>query len=439
MVGVIAAQSIGEPTSQMTLNTKHFAGQAGKGSSNMGVSRIKEIISYGKNIQTPQMMIYFDKKYNKNKKSVNKINSYLKHLTIEELIDSAEIIYNVKGDDDISNIIKDDNVKNPFFINDQNTDESNLPFIFRFKLNIEKMMDKETTLLDIKTKFITYWYKNFSNLKNLKRNIKDIVSKIDELAILNNNDNVIHIKFKMNDFNYNILTSFFKIILKTITLKGIDNIDDTGMSQEMLVSFDENGNKQVEKEYVVITSGINISELKYIKGIDFARTRVNDIYQTHKHYGIEACFQIIINELLFTFNAGGSGGINYSHLALLVDFMTHPGEIISIDRFGLNKLNIDPMARASFEKTMEHFVNAAIFNDVDKLNSVSSRVMVGRVIQGGTGCFDLLLDTEKLINSEYIEDETGGRTTFKPLDIDPLFEDIMTNDLNKIDFYIPKL
>ena len=75
------------------------------------------------------------------------------------------------------------------------------------------MMDKETTLLDIKTKFITYWYKNFSNLKNLKRNIKDIVSKIDELAILNNNDNVIHIKFKMNDFNYNILTSFFKIIL----------------------------------------------------------------------------------------------------------------------------------------------------------------------------------------------------------------------------------
>ena len=42
-VGVIAAQSIGEPTSQMTLNTKHSAGVASKSSANMGVPRIKEM------------------------------------------------------------------------------------------------------------------------------------------------------------------------------------------------------------------------------------------------------------------------------------------------------------------------------------------------------------------------------------------------------------
>ena len=61
-------------------------------------------------------------------------------------------------------------------------------------------------------------------------------------------------------------------------------------------------------------------------------------------------------ELNTTFNEGGSGGINYNHLSLLVDFMTHTGDITSIDRHGLGKLDIDPMSKASFEKTMEHFM-----------------------------------------------------------------------------------
>ena len=105
---------------------------------------------------------------------------------------------------------------------------------------------------------------------------------------------------------------------------------------------------------------------------------------------------IILFELNSTFNAGGSNGVNFNHISLLVDFMTHSGDITSIDRHGLSKLDIDPMSKASFEKTMEHFVNAAIFNESDKLSSVSSKIMVGQVIPGGTGSFSLKMDTEKI-------------------------------------------
>ena len=421
-----------------TLNTKHHAGVAGKGSASMGVPRIKELLSYSKSIKTPLMTIYFDEKYCKSKSDTNIISSYLKHLTIGELIDNAEIYHTIDGNDDMSKMLRDDKVTNPFYINNAKDKLETMPFIIRLKLNLEKLMDKETTLLDIKTKFITYWYKNFSNLKNVRKGLKDILMYVEKLAILSNNDNIIHIRFKMSEFDYKSLTAFLSIVLNTITLKGIDNIDNITPQQERRIQFNEIGETIVNKEHLVISNGINIEGLLYIKGIDHIRTKINDIDTVYRMYGIEAARKIIIDELLATFNAGGSDSLNHAHVAVLVDMMTYSGEVISIDRHGLNKVDNDPLSRASFEKTMEHFINAALFSETDKLKSISSRIALGRVIPGGTGSFDIILDTEKLKNSEYIENETGGRTTFVYLEKESLFEDLIKNGFNDHNFFIPK-
>jgi DNA-directed RNA polymerase beta' subunit len=419
-----------------TLNTKHFAGVASKGSANSGVPRIKEIMSYSKSIKTPQTIVYFDDKYNTSKSDTNLIASYFKHLTIRELIEGAEIYYSMDGKDDLSKQLEEDNTTNPFYVNNAKDSIKSLPFVIRLKMNLEKMMDKETTLLDIKTKFITYWYKNFSNLKTVKKQYKDILLNVDKLAILSNNDNIIHIRFRLNDFNYTMLTTFLNIILDVITLKGIDNIANVHQSQERRMKSNEHGDMVVEKEYVAFTDGINLEGLKMLKGINHSRTRVNDIETVYKNYGIEAARNIIINELVNTYEAGG-GGVNHAHISLLVDTMTYSGEVVSIDRHGMNKVDNDPISKASFENTMDHFINAAIFSETDKLKSVSSRIAVGRVMNGGTGAFDLILDTEKLRNSEYIENETGGRTSFIPLTIEPLFGDIIEHGFARNDFFLP--
>ena len=60
MVGVIAAQSIGEPTTQMTLNTFHFAGVASKSNVTRGVPRIEEIFSLTENPKNPSLTIYLN-------------------------------------------------------------------------------------------------------------------------------------------------------------------------------------------------------------------------------------------------------------------------------------------------------------------------------------------------------------------------------------------
>jgi DNA-directed RNA polymerase beta' subunit len=419
-----------------TLNTKHFAGVASKSSANSGVPRIKEIMDYSKSIKTPQMIVYFDDKYNTNKADTNMITSYFKQLTIGELIDSAEILYSMDSSDKLSKILIDDKTSNPFYINNQKEPIKTLPFVIRLTLNLEKMMDKETTLLDIKTKFITYWYKHYSNLKTVKKSLKDILINVERLAILSNNNNVIHIRFRLSEYNYNILTSFLNIVLDVITLKGIDNISNVSQVQERRIIFNEKGDMLVDKEHIVITDGINIDGMKMLKGINHARTKINDITTVYMNYGIEAARVVIINELINTFETGGSS-VNHTHISLLVDMMTYNGEVISINRHGMNKVDYDPISKASFEKTMDHFINAAIFSETDKMQSVSSRIAIGRVIPGGTGAFDLLLDTEKLKNSEYITNETGGRTSFIPLTKEPIFEDIIKNGFARNDFFIP--
>jgi DNA-directed RNA polymerase II subunit RPB1 len=441
MVGIIAAQSVGEPTSQMTLNTKHFAGVAKGGSANMGVSRIQELLHFSKNIKTPQMVIYFKDQWANDRSALNKVVSYFKHLSIRQLVSSAEVFYDVGTNDALSKKIKADNVSSPFFVNNQKAEISSLPFVFRIKFDIEKLLDKETTLLDIKTKFISHWYKNYTNLKNLKKNEKEVVSRISRCAILSNTatdkEQIIHIRFSMSSFNYNIITEFLRMVFDDITLKGIENIAGLDVSQERVIKFDKNtGEVKAEKEYVVFTSGINFEKMRMMKGIDFTRTKCNDIATTLRLYGIEATRQILLHELSETYNAGGSN-INQNHLSLLIDQMCHLGEITSIDRHGLSKIDMDPIARASFEKTMDHFVNAALFNEKDQMKSVSTRIAVGRVIPGGTGAFDLLLDTKKLENSEYTENESGGRITFTPLEEEPLLQDIMKYQSGKVDFFVP--
>jgi hypothetical protein len=90
--------------------------------------------------------------------------SYFKHLSIRHLISSAEVYYDAGTNDTNGKKLKGDNVTTPFFVNNQKAEISSLPFVFRIKMDMEKMIDKETTLLDIKTKFISYWYKNYTNL-----------------------------------------------------------------------------------------------------------------------------------------------------------------------------------------------------------------------------------------------------------------------------------
>ena len=109
--------------------------------------------------------------------------------------------------------------------------------------------------------------------------------------------------------------------------------------------------------------------------------------------------------------------------------MTNNGTLISVDRHGLNKLDTDPLSRASFEKTVDQLLQAAVFGEIDSMNSVSSRIMGGLVIKGGTGAFDVILDSSLLEKSEYVEDiQQKYRKTFNELTTNVVVQDIIEQE-----------
>ena len=204
------------------------------------------------------MIVYLNENTRKDKLISTKLVLIL-HLIIKELIDSAEVYYHMNSDDSLSKMLKNDNVSVPFFINNKKYELDSMPIVFRLKVNLEKMLDKDTNLLDIKTRFISFWYENFSNLKQVKKNLKKIIGDITKLAILGNNDNIIHIRFSMSSFNYNSITDFLKIVLNEITLKGMNKINDSELIEQRVIEFNNEGGVEVAKENVIITSGINFN------------------------------------------------------------------------------------------------------------------------------------------------------------------------------------
>lgn len=138
-------------------------------------------------------------------------------------------------------------------------------------------------------------------------------------------------------------------------------------------------------------------------GINLNKTICNDIMTIYETYGIDAARNALIKEYRHVFTSSGNN-VNSAHIETLCDLMTNTGIPTSIDRHGMNKTEIDPLARASFEKTVDQLVQAAVFGEVDHMNSVSSRIMAGLVIKGGTGLCNLILDTQLLEKSEYIGD-----------------------------------
>jgi DNA-directed RNA polymerase II subunit RPB1 len=398
------------------MDSFHSSGVGGKGGTNIGVDRIKEVFSLSKNPKEPSMVIYFDKEHRGKKDFANKIASHIKFTTIKDLRSKIEIFYDPKPYEK-DGFMEKDNIKSIFYTYQQNkqccsNNIDGLPWLMRIKFDKEKLLSKEVSLLDIKSQFCFSWEKRYQDIKSIKREKRQLLEKISQLAVLSNTDNddipTIHLRFDMTNFTSSTLIDFMDMFVDEFKLKGMPFIEDIRgggkASEERYISFD-NPEKSMEKqtEYVVYTKGINMRDIRNILGIDLNRTYCDDIITVYEIFGIEAARNLIIREIINVLTGNGSS-TNYQHISMFGDLMTNVGTLTSIDRHGLNKLDTDPLARASFEKTVDQLITAAVFNEIDYMKSVSSRIMAGLCIKGGTGLCNLVLDNELLENSEYTID-----------------------------------
>ena len=154
--------------------------------------------------------------------------------------------------------------------------------------------------------------------------------------------------------------------------------------------------------------------------VDSTRTISNDIIEVYELLGIEASRSLLLDQLDEVFIEY----INVRHIELLCDLMTSTGELISINRQGISRSDIGPLAKCSFEDTTDQLIRAGIFGEIDYLEGVSSNIMMGQKIHAGTNNCEILLDEEKL--GELMEDDSDeeGFNEVEETDIDKLFDSI---------------
>jgi DNA-directed RNA polymerase II subunit RPB1 len=203
------------------------------------------------------------------------------------------------------------------------------------------------------------------------------------------------------------ISDFVDIIVDNLKIKGIDDVSEVyDPIEDPCIMFDETTHGiNSAKEFAIYSDGINMYDIRYIEGIDVARTICNDVMKVYDIFGIEAARIAFLREVTTLLENANGTFVNYQHLSIVADLMARDGIMISIDRHGMSKTETGPLGKASFEKPIEQLVMAAVFNETDPLKGVSSRIMTGQIIHGGTGMCDLIFDSEMVEKSEYIDDE----------------------------------
>lgn len=352
-VGAIGAHSIGEPGTQMTLKTFHFAGVASMNVT-LGVPRIKEIINAAKVISTPI------------------INSVLVN-------DEDELAARVVKGRIEKTMLKDV----AYFIEDVYKNDMaylsikiDLKTIERLQLeltldNIRQALANAPKLKIMNNEVSVYGRDRVNVLVTLRE------TKSESLARTAASD------YRMSD-NNNAL--FFRMqqlkrALPDVVIKGLPNI-----SRAVINIRDDN-----KKELLV--EGYGLKEVMSTDGVVGTKTSTNHILEVYQVLGIEAARSSIIGEIDYTMSKHGMS-VDPRHIQLLGDVMTYKGEVLGITRFGLSKMRDSVLQLASFEKTTDHLFDAAFFMKNDKVEGVSECIILGQTMSIGTGAIKMVKTSE---------------------------------------------
>lgn len=424
-VGTLAALAMGEPMSQTNLKSFQKAGLGNAVSG--GLARVTEIINKSKKNKTPYMAIRLIKEYQNNKRVAEEIASNLRYIILADITKKATIVYDPNPTAKTS-LSQSKGVTQVFTGSKSKSgcqaEYGNLSMVLEIILNKELMYENNISVLDIKASLCHGW-ENRKSDKTLVKNHRKILDKITQCAILSNFDNsdipTIHIRFDGNYDNATLI-GFQDMIVENFVIKGIKGITGKcSVISEKYLDFDKEGKMLTKERYMIYAEGINLEDIAQIRGIDLENTRSNNIVTVFDMYGIEAARALIISEFTEAFIASGVS-INYQHVTVLADTITQKDKLTPINRHGTGEMDIDPLARASFEQATEQFVEAATYTQSDYMNNLSSRITIGAHFRGGTAACDLVFDHERMLSVlEKITPEQAPAFVQKKTDVSDLF------------------
>ena len=367
-------------------DTFHLAGVASKSNVTRGVPRLKELLKVSQNPKAISLTIPLKKEYSNSKAKAREVAQELELTLLRDMTIKTAIYYDPT---DSSTVLKEDRELLMFYKMFEATEqvqESWSKYILRLEFNRQNMFDKNITMDDI--------------LFVLRRRFEDEVQLV--YSDFNSKKLVMRIRLSNDSLNetktdpasLDALSAYKKFqnkLLNSVIIRGLPGIKAvTFRKGSELLTYNKNeGKYETREEYILDTDGTNLLEVMNHPAVDATRVTSTHVHDIYPILGIEATRHILYTEITTLFE---EGQINYRHLGLLVDVMTRAGRLMSVDRYGINKLDIGPLAKASFEETERILLKAAVFGEIDPVTGVSANIMTGQPIRGGTAFSDILLD-----------------------------------------------
>ncbi|MCD6279109.1 MAG: DNA-directed RNA polymerase subunit A'', partial [Desulfurococcales archaeon] len=322
-VGTVAAQSIGEPGTQMTLRTFHYAGVR-ELNVTLGLPRLIELVDARRTPETPMMEIHLDEEYRYVREKAVEIARKVEMTKLENVVESVDI------------------------------DLIALQLIVR--LDPDMLVDKGLTREDI--------VKTLSKSKTLAGKIKQ--DPEDPYVIVIDMPK-----------GYDVIKAqkFRDRILKT-KLKGIKDI-------KKVIPQKRRDPETGKEYYVLITDGSNLGAVLRVDGVDPTKTRTNSIHEIENVLGIEAAREALIREIINTLKEQGLD-VDVRHVMLVADIMTWSGTVRQVGRHGVAGEKPSVLARAAFEVTVKHLFDASARGEVDYIRGVTENVIIGQLAPVGT-------------------------------------------------------
>lgn len=359
MVGPIAAQSIGEKVTQLTLNSFHNTGISSKTGMTRGVPRLNEIIDISKNPKTPSLTIF----PTKNPKQFSKKLSYSNLLYF---CDRVKIYYDADPDNTV--ITEDKEFLESYYKYFKDVvGQASSPWVLRIEINKKRLFEQQITMMDIYLKIVSF-------CKNCQ--------------VIFSHDNyekpVFHIRNNVHSKNdLEILKKLENTLMEKI-ISGTHGINSSRIRIQKTKKRTEDGSMKIVDETVIDTEGTNLKEILTLFDIEKYKTISNDINEVYRVLGVEAARQVLIDELKEVIESNGIY-IDVRHYKLLADVMTNRGYLMPINRHGMKKSEAGPMTKASFEETVDQLTKSAVFSQCDHLKGVTANIMIGQQAPFGTG------------------------------------------------------
>ncbi|KAK3934585.1 hypothetical protein QBC46DRAFT_73601 [Diplogelasinospora grovesii] len=358
-VGAVGAQSIGEPGTQMTLKTFHFAGVAGM-SITQGVPRIKEIINASKTISTPVITCPLENPHEIKAARVVKgriektfISDVITFVDDEWLPDVAKLVLQVDmqalSDMQLGITLKD--------IADA--------IIRAKKLKLKVEPDDIRIGGDRIEVVVRNTYHDITAAKKAAR-VRQAAIEKGQTMISIADESVADFQLRVN---------FLKRMLPHVPISGYTD------ATRAIIQTSE------KSEHAVLVEGYGLRACMTTEGVIGTKCVTNSVMECRDVLGIEAARTTIakeIGEVMKDMN------IDPRHMQLLADVMTYKGEILGITRFGLSKMRDSVLQLASFEKTPDHLFDAAANMKTDRIEGVSECIIMGQTMKIGTGAFQVV-------------------------------------------------